>query len=85
MPQQAERNPQTVAFLDMLGLLYNLDHLRSAEPASESVAGKCLAVPRLMNGLRDPSNGHIGRYAYILRLHNGAVLRRLAAAHMGVD
>ena len=30
MPQQAIRNPQTVAFLKMLGLPYNLDHNATA-------------------------------------------------------
>ena len=41
MPQRAERNPQTVAFLEMLGVPYNLDHVGSATPAPGLlVAGK---------------------------------------------
>ena len=45
MPQRAERNPQTVAFLEMLGVPYNLDHLRSAVPAPDApVAGKHGAI-----------------------------------------
>ena len=36
MPQRAERNPQTAAFLEMLGLPYDLDHVGSAAPAPDA-------------------------------------------------
>ncbi len=41
MPQRAERNPQTVAFLEMLGVPYDLDHMGSAASAlGAPAAGK---------------------------------------------
>ena len=42
MPQRAERNPQTVAFLEMLGLPYDLDPAAGPRQAPAPVAGECI-------------------------------------------
>ena len=53
MPQQAQRNPQTVAFLNMLGLPYNLDHGGSSNIVSnDPLAGK--PICRCCVGRREP-------------------------------
>lgn len=40
MPQAAVRNPQTVAFLEMLGLPYDLDPAAVAVAAAGPIAGQ---------------------------------------------
>ena len=53
MPQVAKRNPQTVAFLEMLSLPYNLDPAGIAAAIADSLAGQpplrltvlCVVVP----------------------------------------
>lgn len=40
MPQRAERNPQTVAFLEMLGLPYDLEAASGPWRAAAPVAGE---------------------------------------------
>lgn len=44
MPQVAERNPQTVAFLEMLGLPYDLDPAGAAAAAAGPIAGLLLTL-----------------------------------------
>jgi len=44
MPQAAERNPQTVAFLKMLGLPYDLDPAGAAAAAAGPIAGLLLTL-----------------------------------------
>lgn len=46
MPTVAHRNPQTVAFLEMLGLPYNLDHGATAGPAAEPDSASAFAAAR---------------------------------------
>eukprot|EP00877_Chromochloris_zofingiensis_P005555 jgi/Chrzof1/14/Cz01g00150.t1 len=43
MPKQAYQNPQTVAFLHMLGLHYNLDHAAASQPSATFTPAAVLA------------------------------------------
>ena len=62
MPQQAIRNPQTVAFLEMLGLPYNLDHDATA-PLPPGSTQSSAPLPWLCPciGLSSPRMGQVGR------------------------